>query len=1066
MSLTSIPRVKMKIQIQSAAARLRVLGGLGLTLLGINLAHAYPTALPLYEPFPSAANPYNGLAYGGSENLGAAGATTSTNVWNFGNSATSTSGRITTGFALTFPGLTNIDSGGASFAVVTRQNNTSTKDRGASLIMPATPAAVYASCLVNIINQTNPLTTYPYPFFGLTTNSTSSVSKNGATVFFDSTGHLLIGKNSSTPATNTTYALTTNSTHLVVIRYKYNPGAPDQVDLWLDPTSLGNDATVPAPTLTTTNNNNLGPNYITAVAYFASPQNLMWIFDEVRVATNWSAVTPTNGSPGNLYSVTGGGSGCAGDNFSVGLTGSDTGVDYWLYTNGVVSGLILNGTGSVVNFLNQSTTARYTILASNTATAFVGWMSGSAAVTVLAAPAIVTQPVSAIVATNGLCAFNVDASGSGLHYQWYRNGSGLADGGHVSGSQTATLVVSPSTTADAATVANGYYVIITNSCGSSVTSVTNALTLNPAASLVWSGDGVTNIWDVGLSPEWNTQTTVFHFGDNVIFDDASATTTANLVNKNLSPSSVTVNGAQNFTFVNSGGSLVGPGSLLMNGTGTLNLNAPNTMSGGLVLSNGVVSFNSGNALGSGNITMAGGILSAINLSSLVVNNPVVVTADSTIRVNNTTGSALTMTNTLTGVAGTLTLRNNTASGKPSILLTGSGFDFARPVTLDIGTGTGLIVSGNNTAGTQTFSGVISGPGTIARNASGGTTVLTAANTYSGGTTLANGIIGVGMDSVSTAPPTVDSGALGTGTLTIDTGAGTPRITAVGGAHSVDNLINFSSATIGSPLIITGSNDLTFKGDFDLGTGNRTIQTDNTGKTVFNGILSNGGLTKTGSGTLYLNGANTYTDPTVVSAGALGGTGTIGGPVTVNSGAALAPGNSVGTLTINSDLTIKGNLAIEVNKSLSPSNDLVVVSGVLTNSGTGTVTVANLGSALVVGDSFTIFSQAVSNGAALNIAGANVTWTNKLALDGSIQVLSLAAPIANYPTNISYSVSGGTLTVTWPATHLGWNLQSQTNALNKGLGTNWVTIPGTSAVTSTNLTIVPANPTVFYRLSKP
>ncbi len=1024
------------------------------------------STLPFYEPFPSAANPYNGFTYGGNENLGATGAGLSGNVWTFGNSASSTSGRITTGFGQTFPGLTNIDSGGASLAVVTRQNNTSTKDRAVSLTMPVAPAAVYASCLVNIINQTNPLTTYPYPFFGLTTNTVgTSVSKNGATVFFDSTGHLLIGKNSATPAVATTYALTTNTTHLVVVRYKYNAGAPDQVDLWLDPTSLGSDASVPAPTLTTTNNNNLGPNYISAVAYFASPQNLMWIFDEVRVATNWSAVTPTNVPAGVTYAVSGGGSGCAGDSYTITVSGSDSGVDYLLYTNGVFSSQTISGTGSPVSFLSQTATARYTVLASNTVTANLSWMSGSASVTVLAAPSITTQPVPALVATNALCAFTVVSAGSGLNYQWYRNGVGLANGGHVSGAQTATLVISPSTTADVATTATGYYVVITNSCGSLVKSVTNALTLNPAAGLVWSGDGVTNVWDVGVSLEWNTQTTIFHYGDNATFDDTSANTTANFVDKNLSPSIVTVNGAQNFTFANGGGNLVGPGSILMNGTGILNLNAPNSMSGGLVISNGVVSFNSGNAVGSGNITLAGGIFSAINLSSLVVNNPVVVTADSTIRVNNTTGTALTMTNTLTGVAGTLTFRNNVGA-TPSILLTSAGFDFARPVVLDIGTGAGLNISGNNTAGTQTFSGVVSGPGSIQRNASGGTTLLTAANTYSGPTRLNNGSIGVGISSVSATPPTVDSGALGTGTLTIDTGAGTPRIFASGGARSVDNLIIFSSATVGSPFVITGSNNLTFNGDFDLAAGARTIQTDNTGKTVFNGVLSNGGLTKTGSGTLYLNGNNSYSDPTVVSTGALGGTGTIAGSVIISNGAALAPGASIGTLTISGDLTINGGLAIEVNKSLAQSNDITTVTGVLTNGGTGSVSVTNLGATLVVGDRFTLFNQPVINGNALTVSGGGANWTNKLALDGSIQVLSLVSSIATYSTNISASVSGSTLTITWPATHLGWILQSQTNTLSNGLKTNWVDVAGSASVTSTPITLNPANPTVFFRLRQP
>ena len=120
----------------------------------------------------------------------------------------------------------------------------------------------------------------------------------------------------------------------------------------------------------------------------------------------------------------------------------------------------------------------------------------------------------------------------------------------------------------------------------------------------------------------------------------------------------------------------------------------------------MVSFNSGNALGADAITLSGGILSAINLSSLVVVNPVVVAADSTIQVNNTTGSALTMTNTLTGVGGMLTFRNNVGS-RPFILLTSTGFNFTRPIYLDIGSGTGLVIAGNNASGTQTFSGVIS-----------------------------------------------------------------------------------------------------------------------------------------------------------------------------------------------------------------------------------------------------------------------------------------------------------------------------------------------------------------------
>lgn len=188
---------------------------------------------------------------------------------------------------------------------------------------------------------------------------------------------------------------------------------------------------------------------------------------------------------------------------------------------------------------------------------------------------------------------------------------------------------------------------------------------------------------------------------------------------------------------------------------------------------------------------------------------------------------------------------------------------------------------------------------------------------------------------------------------------------------------------------------------------------------------------------------------------------------------FAPGASVGTLTINSDLTIGGNLAIELNKSLAPSNDTVVVSGVLTNAGTGTLTVSNLGPALIVGDKFTLFSQALQNGGALTITGGGtgVTFTNNLAVDGSISVLTAPPGTATNPTNITFSVTGGGtgLDLSWPADHLGWILQTQTNNLNVGLqaATNlWFDVAGSSTITNTSITLDKTKPTVFYRLRTP
>jgi 4-phytase/acid phosphatase len=68
--------------------------------------------------------------------------------------------------------------------------------------------------------------------------------------------------------------------------------------------------------------------------------------------------------------------------------------------------------------------------------------------------------------------------------------------------------------------------------------------------------------------------------------------------------------------------------------------------------------------------------------------------------------------------------------------------------------------------------------------------------------------------------------------------------------------------------------------------------------------------------------------------------------------------------------------------------------------------------------------------------------------------------ADNPTNITASVSGKTLTIAWPADHIGWILQAQTNGLSTG---QWFDLPGSDVVNAVVFPINPANPSVFYRL---
>jgi autotransporter-associated beta strand protein len=249
-----------------------------------------------------------------------------------------------------------------------------------------------------------------------------------------------------------------------------------------------------------------------------------------------------------------------------------------------------------------------------------------------------------------------------------------------------------------------------------------------------------------------------------------------------------------------------------------------------------------------------------------------------------------------------------------------------------------------------------------------------------------------------------------------------------------------------------------------------------------GVTHDGGLSKIGTGGLILSSNCTYTGSTIVSNGTLlvlgtiasspvtvhagatlGGTGTIGGTVTNNG--TLSPGTSIGTLTLNSNVVLSaGSTNVFEVDATTPANDQVTLGAAVTYGGvlqivpTGTFT---------NGQNFTLFSgpgaTSVSN--FVSIAGSPgigkaFTFTN-----GVLTVVSTVSSPS--PTTLTNSYSGGVLTLTWPAGQ-SWRLVGQTNSLSTGLNpaTNaWFTVPG-GIDGSNNITISPANPTVFYRLVYP
>lgn len=648
------------------------------------------------------------------------------------------------------------------------------------------------------------------------------------------------------------------------------------------------------------------------------------------------------------------------------------------------------------------------------------------------------SPATQIVPVGQPASFNVMAGGLNPAYQWRHAGTNIVN------ATNATFNI-----AAAAAGQDGNYDVIVSNSFSSVTSVVATLTFYTPKSVEW--DGIGSTWDTSSlfwTPNGGLSTTNYTETDNARFGPLGTAQPTVTLAGTVTPSSITVsNGSYTFT----GGSLDGSGSLRLKNNATLILDTVDTRSGPTTIENGsTLQLDNGDtagSLGSGALTNNGALIfnaggdeaygypiygtgSITNLGSTGIitlgNN-----LNAAYLVQAGSGTLLLQgSNALTGgfvvSGGTVWARAANCLGLAPITVSGGelqlifGIDF---------TGTSLTLGGGLLHGGISGSSIFEGQVSLATDSS---IQVDTGNSF----TLANpaGLNGGSFNLTKT----------GNGTLILN-----------GTNNSWNSLTLIGTVAFNSAANLSVTSSISGIGNLkQTGGGTTTLSGDNTG--MFGNLAVSAGtlLVNTASGAALAD----------VTGGTLGGNGSIAGPVSIEAGGTLAPGtSSIGTLTLSSDLTIGGNVAVKVNKSLVQSNDLVMVAGTLSNTNNGTVSVSNLGAALHVGDKFTLFSQPVTGGATLAVSGGGVTWSNNLATDGSIVVLST---MAAYSTNLTATVSGSTLTVSWPATHLGWILQVQTNSLSSGLSTNWVDVAGSSAVTSTNLTISATVPTAFYRLRHP
>lgn len=404
------------------------------------------------------------------------------------------------------------------------------------------------------------------------------------------------------------------------------------------------------------------------------------------------------------------------------------------------------------------------------------------------------------------------------------------------------------------------------------------------------------------------------------------------------------------------------------------------------------------------------------------------------------GIALNGTNQFSGnfnmQAGTLTLNSNLSLQNATLNYTGGTISFGTLTNATMGglAGSTALATPNNFALTlntnaydsDNYSAQLSGTNISINIGGNGTQIFSGTNTF---TTNATNFV-----------------TLNSGTLALNSAAALGAVNATNANLKINggNLDTTAASTTLNNYLQNWNGDFTYigTGNLNMGTGGVTLAASRTVTISANtltvgGVITDGastfGLTKNGTGTLVLNGANTYNGTTTVNAGTLvlgnalaigtGGTLTMnGGNLDVNAAITLSANNLenwnadftfLGSNTLNTGtgaVTMNASRVVTVNASTLTVGGAISGSGFsLTKAGAGTLVLTNgtssyTGATIINGGTLSV--AVLANGGSASSIGSSTNASSNLIINGGTLQYTGAAVTSNR--SITVGPNGATL----------------------------------------------------------